>query len=85
MDGRCRFGFADFRVYRDHVGAAGYEVLDKGRGALDHQVNVKWPLRERTQGAHQVRKEQQAGGEVGVGDVEVKRVGEWLHALNPSR
>ena len=80
-----RFGFADFRVYRDHVSAAGYEVLDKRRWALNHQVNVKWSLRERTQGADQIWKEQQTGSEVGVGDVEVKRVGECLNTLNLRR
>jgi hypothetical protein len=72
-------------VYRDHVSATGYEVVDHGRGAFDHQVNVKWSLRERTQGADQIRKEQQTGGEVGIADVEVKRVGEWVNVLNPSR
>ncbi len=72
MDGRCRFGFANFRVYRDHVSAAGYQFLDEHGGAIDHQVNVKWPVSERTQGAYEVRKEQQTGGEVGIGDVEVK-------------
>jgi hypothetical protein len=72
MDGGCRFGFADFRVHRDQVSAAGYEFLDKHRGAIDHQVNVKWSLSERTQGAYEVWKEQQTRGEVCIGDVEVK-------------
>ena len=72
-------------MYRDHVSAAGYKVLDHDCGALNHQVNVKWSLSVRTQGADQVRKEQQTGGEVGVGDIEMKRVGEWLNALNPRR
>jgi hypothetical protein len=85
LDGLFRFGLADFGVHRDHVSAASHEFLDEHGGAIDHQVNVKWPVSERTQGADQVWKEQQAGREVGVGDVEVKRVGEWLEARNPSR
>ena len=40
LNGRCRFGFANFRVYGDQVSAAGHEVLDKGRGMLDHQLDI---------------------------------------------
>ena len=42
-------------------------------------------VRGRTKGADQIRKEHHTGGEVGIGDVEVKRVSEWLNPLNPSR
>ena len=58
-----------------------WRVCSSTISRFDHQVHMDGPCRQLGDPRHQVRKEQEAGGETGVRDVDVMEVDVGLDAL----